>query len=332
MDNINNPLNVFKSSKDFSDPFKREYLPLVDVTEDLQWFPKDARVTILAKVATVPPIYNLKWYMTWNVLSEARRRGELDGIEVMVIASSGNTASAAVNLARYHGIKYVVVIVPADIPDAKLAQLQCPWVKVERYSERPGDTCIDRAARLSKKYGWFNFRQYEDENNWKGQKFMAEQLWEQTDGLLTVAANGMGTLGTLRGFREALPPSVAVVGAKPKEKHPIPGLRSESRLQPHFRHKDFIEIEVEKEESYATGMELRKTSLSVGPTTGAGALALKKYIERMRKEGRDQDIRNRNKDIVGAFVVCDLGVLYTERYTGALDAHYFSAHIPGLDD
>ena len=329
---INNPLNVYGSPRDFTDPFMRESAPLVNVTDDLQWFPREAKVSVWVKVMTVPPIYSIKWYMAWNIISRAATRGDLAGKTVGVIASSGNTASAVARIGRFHGLMHLVAVVPSDIPDAKVAQLEFDGVRVIRYPETPGDTCIDHAEKLAKKYHWFNIPQYEDENNWKGQMFIGSQIWEQTQGRVTVAAVGMGTMGTIRGLRESLPPSVAVVGGKLAEGNPVPGLRSESRLQPHFSREGFIELEVERVASYEMGKAASAAVPAFGPSTGSGMVAAKRFIEKCIADGTDRDIRNKEGEIVCVFLGCDLAILYTERYTGALDPKFFSSKIPGLDD
>lgn len=326
------PMNVFSSSREFSDPAKRGYFPLVNVTDDLQWFPPEAKVSVWIKVMTLPPIFSVKWCMAWNILKQAKDRGELEGITVLVIASSGNTASALGRIARFFGIKYVIAIVPSDIPDTKSAQLEFDGVRVIRYPETPGNTCIDHAARLAAKYGWYNVLQYEDDENWRGQMMIGSQIWEQTKELVTVVGVGMGTMGTVRGLRESLLPHVAVVGGKLAEGNPVPGLRPESRLQPHFSRDGIVEVEVEKVESYEMGKAISEAVATFGPSTGSGAVALKRFIGQCIADGTDRKIRNKNEEIVAVFIGCDLGILYTERYTGVLDPEHFSARIPGLDD
>ncbi|MDR3582255.1 MAG: pyridoxal-phosphate dependent enzyme [Candidatus Pacebacteria bacterium] len=323
---------VYASPSDFFNPLLRQATPLVNVTETLNLFPAEEHVSFWVKVMTVPPIYSIKWFMTYQMLHNAYTRSELDGIEVIVVASSGNTAAAVGLAARFYGIKYIVAIVPADIPQPKAQQLEFNGVHVIKHQEAPGDTCIDRAARLGRRKGWFNFRQYEDPGNWKGQALIGSQIWAQTEGLVTVAGVGMGTIGTARGLRLSLPGTVHVVGGKLKENNPVPGLRPESKLQPNFDRTGINEVEVEKEESYAMGAALRGGALAFGPSTGAGAVAVARYVRHKLETGTDGEIRNRDGEICCVFIGCDLANLYIERYTGALPSGYFSANVPGLLD
>jgi len=326
------PQEVYGSPLDFFNPIQRQSTPLVNVTEALNLFPAKERVSVWVKIMTVPPIYSIKWFMVSQMLRKAHAHCELEGKEVIVVASSGNTAAAVGLTARFYGIRYVVAIVPADIPQPKAQQLEFNGVHVIRHQETPDDTCIDRAARLGRRKGWFNFRQYEDPENWKGQALIGSQIWEQTEGLVTVAGVGMGTIGTVRGLRLSLPDTVHVVGGKLKENNPVPGLRPESKLQPHFDRTGISEIEVGKEESYAMGAGLRSAALTFGPSTGAGAVAVARHVRQVLDAGKEREIRNKNGEILCVFVGCDLANLYIERYTGALSSEYFSANVPGLNE
>ncbi len=87
-------MNVFKGRhavRDFLDPGKHPYLPLVELPPELNPFLAD-RVRIHAKLMTFTPLGNIKALAGFNMLREADRRGELEGIKHAVENSSGNTA------------------------------------------------------------------------------------------------------------------------------------------------------------------------------------------------------------------------------------------------
>lgn len=86
-------LNVFKGPnavRDFLDPGKQPYLPLVEIPETLNPFAGD-RVRIFAKLMSHSPLANVKAVPAFNMMREHHRRGDLDGVTRAVESSSGNT-------------------------------------------------------------------------------------------------------------------------------------------------------------------------------------------------------------------------------------------------
>lgn len=74
-------LNVFKGKhavRDFLDPGKHSYLPLVEVPPELNAFAPD-RVRIFAKLMTFFPLGNVKALPAYNMIRGLSRRGALDG-------------------------------------------------------------------------------------------------------------------------------------------------------------------------------------------------------------------------------------------------------------
>jgi hypothetical protein len=88
---MNNPdtpksMNVFKgeeSIKDYLNPDKLAYQPLVELPEALNPFRTDG-VRIFAKLMTFIGLHNVKAVPAYNMIMEKHNRGELDGVTHLV--------------------------------------------------------------------------------------------------------------------------------------------------------------------------------------------------------------------------------------------------------
>ncbi len=155
------------------------------------------------------------------------------GAEIVTAASSGNAAAALATFGARAGLK-VVVFVPEQAPQGKIAQLSFLGAKVIRVEvEKEGeDPTVALFQQAYKKYGWtpcpsfgpFNPFQFE------GTKSLGFELCEQLnsvpDWILCNTGSGGLLAGTYKGFKEfqrldfieKLPQMVAV---QPQECSPI---------------------------------------------------------------------------------------------------------------
>ena len=88
-------LNVFKgkdSVKDYLNPDKLPYMPLVEIPDSLNPF-LDEKVKIFAKLMTFIGLHHVKAVPAYNMMLEKYRRGELEGVTNVIENSSGNTIS-----------------------------------------------------------------------------------------------------------------------------------------------------------------------------------------------------------------------------------------------
>ena len=102
-----NNINVFEgkdSIKDYLNPGKLPYLPLVEIPKALNPFYGDG-VRVFAKVMTFIGMHNVKAIPAYNMMAEHEKRGELEGVSNVIENSSGNTISALAAAARQFGIE-----------------------------------------------------------------------------------------------------------------------------------------------------------------------------------------------------------------------------------
>lgn len=236
--------------RDFLDPDNHPLLPLIELPDRLNPF-REQGVRILAKAMYLLPLLSIKSLPALNMLLEAQAAGKLDKVHTIVESSSGNTAFSLAILAHCFQIKRVTALVPWDIAPGKLDLLRLCGVEPRLQKDRAGEPSgIAKARQFGGEDGCFSPGQYENEANPGAyEKWVAPQIWEQTNGELTVFAAGMGTSGTLVGasryFRRQSH-KVTMVGAVCRPDNAVPGVRSEARLcEIGFDWLQFLEMQAE---------------------------------------------------------------------------------------
>ncbi len=327
-------LNVFKgrhSVRDFLNPGKHPYLPLVEIPPELNPFLAD-RVRIHAKLMTFTPLGNIKAMAGFNMIREEYARGELEGVKRAVENSSGNTVTAVALVARQFGVPITRSFVPHEISWHKLLMLLFfdvePIVNAEPPEPDPNDarSGVYKARKLGRRKGWINPGQYENEDNPKAhQKWTARQIWQQTQGNIGVFSAGLGTTGTLIGNARYLKRKkrrMQVVGVMREDGHYVPGVRTEGLLQlirfDWRAHVDAIE-RIETVDSYRRSLELSRQGLIVGPSSGFALAGLLQYLQRRKDEGSLDELRESNGEVHCVFICCDSPFPYLDEYFKYLD-------------
>ncbi len=157
----NNFLNVFKGKRailDYLNPESESYTPLVEIPEDLNPFYNDG-VRIYAKLLNTLPLTNVKSIPAYNMLSEMKKRGQLDGVHTIIENSSGNTVLSLAVIGRLLGIPTTKALVSNEILFGKLQMLQLFGVEIivnkEPICPDPDDKTsgIYKAKKMGKKRG-----------------------------------------------------------------------------------------------------------------------------------------------------------------------------------
>lgn len=323
---IPNPSNVFSgpdSVKTFLDPDYAPPTPLVELPERLNPFAKQ-KVRIFAKLLYLLPLLNLKSLPVLRMLEAAST--ELDGVHTIVEASSGNTAFSLAIIARLFGIWSVRAIVPIDIAPGKLELLRLAGAEVRFAPPEGGGIAV--ARRMGDRAGFLNLDQYGNQANITAHaEWTARQVWDQTDGKITLYCTGLGTTGTALGavrfFREKSP-NTTVVGVYCLANNAVPGVRSIE----HLREISFPwELEIPDRvgagtnESYKKSLDLCRAGLIAGPSSGFALAGLLHFLE----ERSDLDrFRNADGEVLAAFVCGDTPFPYLDKYSTILDPTDFA--------
>lgn len=336
---MDSQLNVFDGPdavRDFLDPGMLPNLPLVELPVPLNPFAGD-RVRIFAKLMNMLPLGNVKAVPAFNMIREKFRQGELEGVERIVENSSGNTVSSMALVARQFGVEETQSYVPSEISWNKLLMLLFfgiePIVNVE--PENPDETDPRSGVYKAKKDGEqpdaLNPGQYDNEDNPRAhEKWTAQQIWEQTEGKLSVFCAGLGTTGTMIGnskFLKSQNPSIRTVGAMRAPDHYVPGVRTDKLLKlvgfdwrPHV---DVIE-RVETAASYRLSMEVSRRGILVGPSSGLALVGLLQHLKDCKEDNTLDEIRDTESgEIVCVFPCPDGPVPCLDEYFKYLDRSDF---------
>jgi cysteine synthase len=323
---IPNPSNVFSgpdSIRKFLDPDGSPPSPLVELPEQLNPFAKQ-KVRIFAKLLYLLPLLNLKSLPVLRMLEEASTK--LDGVHTIVESSSGNTAFSMAIIARLFGIWSVRAIVPIDIAPGKLELLRLAGADVRFAPPEGGGIAL--ARRMGDRPGFLNLDQYGNEANIAAHAdWTAQQVWDQTEGKITIYCAGLGTTGTALGaarfFREKSS-NTTVVGVYCLPNNAVPGVRSIELLKE-------ISFDWESEvpyrvgagtnESYKKSLDLCRAGLIAGPSSGFALAGLLHFLE----ERADLDrFRNADGEVLATFVCGDTPFPYLDKYSTILDPSDFA--------
>jgi cysteine synthase len=301
-------------------------LPLVELPESLNPF-AGKKIRIFAKLLYLLPLLNLKSLPVLSMLLEASE--QLGGVHTIIENSSGNTAFSLAIMARFFGVPSVQAIVPIDIAPGKLELLRLAGADVRFAPPEGGGVAL--ARKLGEHPGCLNLDQYGNAANIAAHAmWTTRQVWEQTEGKLTVYCAGLGTTGTALGavkyFRENSC-KVTVVGVYVAPNSAIPGVRSSETLKEvafDWRSEVPQRVEAATKESYRKSLDLCRGGLIAGPSSGFALAGLLHFFEQQSDFDR---FRNADGEVIAAFVCCDTPFPYLDKYSTILDPADFI--IPG---
>ena len=323
-------LNVYSgpnATRDFIDPAKRPYTSLVELRDRHlnPFLGEDVR--IFAKVMYEAPCLNIKSFSAIELLQNAQTEGKLRATDRIVESSSGNFAFALAGIARVFGIEDVESFVPEDIAPGKEMALAIGGVRYTKVANGSGQpTGIERARMAGKKQGTFCPEQYHSEANPVAhEKWTAEQIWNQTQGEMTVFCSAVGTSGTVVGasrFFKRQSAQVSIVGALCINNQTIPGVRSLDRLKEvglDWQSALDYHYEVTSYAAYKLSLGLIRTTLMAGPSSGAGLAAAHMFLTEMRRNRQLDRLRNKERQVVLVFICADTFYPYLDTYMKILN-------------
>lgn len=333
-----NNINVFSGKNamlDFLNPDNNPPIPMVELSDSLNPFRKDG-VRIYAKLMNTLPLNNVKSLPSYNMLMEAKERGELDNIDTIIENSSGNTVFSLAIIGRLLGISHTKAVVSNEVSVGKLKMLRLFGTEIivnkEPICPDPSDKTsgIYKAKVWAKKNGWLNAGQYDNIDNPKAhEKWTGKQIWEQTEGNISVFCAGLGTTGTIVGAGRYLKnqnPNIKNVGVVRLPNNPVPGTRTKNLLREiAFDWENTVDQveEVGTIDSYKTSLDLCRYGLLVGPSSGFALKGLLNYLTNAKEKGKLDELKNENGEIVCVFIACDSPFPYLNEYFEYLDEELF---------
>ncbi|APG26996.1 cysteine synthase A [Syntrophotalea acetylenivorans] len=259
---------------------------------------------VLAKLEYFNPGGSVKDRIGLSMIEDAESRGVLKKGAVIIEPTSGNTGLALALVAAARGYKLILTM-PESMSVERRNLLKQYGAKVVLTPRTKGMTgAIKEAMELAAKTpDAVILQQFSNPANPAvHRRTTAEEIWNDTDGLVDVVVAGVGTGGTITGIGEALKernPQIRMVAVEPVESAILSGgVPGQHKLQgigagfvPEVLNRTIIDevVTIEAEQAFATARDLARTEgLLVGISAGAAVHAALQLAQ--REEMKDKRI------------------------------------------
>jgi cysteinyl-tRNA synthetase len=253
--------------------------PLVEISR----LNPNPQVKIFAKLEYFNPGGSIKDRAALYMIEAGEKSGQLTPGKTVIEATSGNTGIGLALVCAIKGYKLLLTMSDAvSMERRKILKARGADILLT-----PGhlgtDGAIEEVYRLARENPdrYFMADQYNTEANWKAHYHgTAEEIWRQTEGLVTVFVATMGTTGTLMGVSRRLKelnPKVQIIGVEPYLGHKIQGLKNlKEAYCPEIFNKKLLDqkVNIEDEKAFEMARRLAKDEgLFVGMSSGAAMVA-----------------------------------------------------------
>jgi len=223
------------------------------------------KVKILAKLEMFNPSGSIKDRIALAMIEGAEREGLLNRDKVIIEATSGNTGIGLAMVAAVKGYRLLLTM-PQSVSVERRQILRAYGAEILLTPAELGtDGAIEEAYRLAREEPdrYFLTDQFNNPYNLLAHyNGTGQEIWDQTEGRVTMVVAGIGTSGTVMGVAKRLKeynPRIKIVGVEPYFGHMIPGLKNlkESYL-PGIYKKELLDEKVNVTEEEATYMARKK--------------------------------------------------------------------------
>lgn len=323
---MNNTFSGKNSMLDYLNPDNNPDIALVELPSNLNPY-QDKKVRIFSKMMNTLPLTNVKSLPSFNMLQQAKENGDLEGIDTVIENSSGNTVFSLAVISKLMGIPHTKAVVSNEVSPGKLNMLRLFGTEIivnkEAICPDPNDkeSGIYKAKVWAEENGWFNAGQYDNVNNPEAhKKWTGKQIWEQTGGKLSIFCSGLGTTGTMVGTGSYLKEKnekINNVGVVRLANNPVPGPRTQNLLREIAfdwdNVVDYVE-EVGTIDSFKTSLDLCRSGLVVGPSSGFALKGLYNFLDKQIEDGTLDSFRNEDGEVYAVFISCDTPYPYLNEY------------------
>jgi cystathionine beta-synthase len=261
------------------------------------------KAAVYAKVESLNPGGSVKDRVAMSMVSDAERRGWLRPGGTIIEATAGNTGAGLALVAAVKGYRCIFVL-PDKMSGEKIGQLKAYGAEVvitpTNLPPDSPDSYNGVADRLAREIpGAWRPNQFANLANPDAHfRTTGMEIWEQTEGRVTVFVAGVGTGGTISGVARYLKeqnPDVKVIGADPEGSvlsgdapHPwkVEGIGEDFVPKTLNSHMVDEWVRISDTESFFTARALaRREGLLVGGSSGTAVAAALRYARRL---GADQ--------------------------------------------
>src|SRR5205823_4208888 len=258
--------------------------------------------TVYAKVEAMNPGGSVKDRVALAMIAEAERRGWLRPAGTIIEATAGNTGVGLAMAASVKGYRCIFVM-PDKMSSEKIALLKAYGAEViitpTNVAPDAPESYNGVADRLSREIpGAWRPNQFTNLANPEiHYRTTGREVWEQTEGRVTVFVAGVGTGGTLSGVARYLKeqnPDVKIVGADPEGSVLSGGTPRPWKVEgigedfvPKTFNSQLVDewIRVSDAESFHTARSLaRREGLLLGGSSGTAVAAALRFAQRLTAE------------------------------------------------
>ncbi len=248
------------------------------------------KVELYAKLESFNPGGSVKDRIGLSMIEEAEKSGELTKDKIILEPTSGNTGIGIALVSAVKGYK-VLLTMPESVSMERRKILKALGAELLLTPKEKGtDGAIEKAYKMAReeKQKYLLLDQYNNKNNWKAHyNGTGKEIWEQTNGKITMFVAAIGTFGTLRGVSARLKENnkeIKIIGVEPYIGHKIQGLKNmKEAYKPGIYDKKLLDekINIKDEDAYKTARKLAKQEgIFAGMSSGAAMfVALQKIKE-----------------------------------------------------
>ena len=190
------------------------------------------KVKIFAKLESANPGGSIKDRTALFMIENAEKRGELTPAKTILEATSGNTGIGLAMIAAAKGYKLCLTM-PESASEERKKILQAMGAELYFTPAAQGtDGAIELAYKMLRENPdkYFGTDQFNNQDNIAAHYYgTAQEIWQQTDGKVTMIISSLGTSGTAMGISKRLKEinqQIKIIGVEPYLQHKIQGLKN----------------------------------------------------------------------------------------------------------
>lgn len=189
-------------------------------------------VRIFAKLESANPGGSIKDRTALFMIENAEKKGSLTHDKIILEATSGNTGIGLAMIAAVKGYKLCLTM-PESASEERKKILRAMGAELLFTPAGQGtDGAIEVAYKMLRERPdkYFGTDQFNNQDNIAAHYHgTAPEIWEQTEGRVTMVVASLGTSGTAMGISQKLKelnPQIQIVGVEPYLQHKIQGLKN----------------------------------------------------------------------------------------------------------
>jgi cysteine synthase B len=240
-------------------------------------------VNLYAKLEGFNPTGSIKDRIALRMIQQAEAEGCIRPGQIILEATSGNTGIGLAMIGAVKGFP-VTIVMSETVSIERRRIIKAFGATIILTPARDG---TDGAIKLVRKMvqeepeKYFHPDQFSNAyNKLAHYKVTAEEIWQQTGGMLTHLVSSIGTSGTIMGLSKALKennPNIRIICAHPVKGHYIQGLKNmEEAIVPQLYKPERIDLQIDVESEAAFDMArqiVKKEGIFVGMSSGAAMVA-----------------------------------------------------------